>query len=188
MADIHTSFLRELLSAVGEQLRLRNERLSVLVVGGAALCLRGWVLRTTRDVDVLAVVDEQGWHKPDFSNTVNDIIHRVARDFGLEPGWLNAEVGAHWLTGVPPEFADDVEWVDFGGLQVGLPGRQLLITLKLFAAVDQGRSSVHAQDLISLGPSDQELEVARQWISRQDLNEQFPDEVIRMTDHVRAHR
>lgn len=46
-----------LFAALGEQLALRGERFTIAVVGGSALLALGLVTRTTRDVDVVAVLD-----------------------------------------------------------------------------------------------------------------------------------
>lgn len=75
-----------------------------------------------------------------------------------------------------------------GGLQVGLVGRRTLIALKLFAAVDPSPRSVHAQDLIALWPSDEELTEATAWVETQDASEHFPALVAEMVEHVRSRR
>jgi hypothetical protein len=84
----------------------------------------------------------------------------VARDYGLPEDWLNAVIGAQWKFGLPPGFAEEVQWQRFRSLEVGFAGRNSIIALKLFAAVDQGPSSVHCQDLVELRPTEAELEMA----------------------------
>jgi hypothetical protein len=46
-----------LLIALSEQLALREERYPLVVVGGSALVTLGLIARTTRDIDVLAILD-----------------------------------------------------------------------------------------------------------------------------------
>jgi len=58
MHDLDARSLRSLLEALGAHLADEGVHVSVLVVGGAALALKGWVARATHDVDVLALVDE----------------------------------------------------------------------------------------------------------------------------------
>ena len=53
-ADLDTGRIRSALRAVGELLAAEGERIRIVVVGGAAMNLRGWVHRTTSDVDVIA--------------------------------------------------------------------------------------------------------------------------------------
>jgi hypothetical protein len=50
------SDLERYLSALGDELALAGAGARVIVVGGAALILRGLTDRTTYDIDVLAVV------------------------------------------------------------------------------------------------------------------------------------
>jgi hypothetical protein len=71
---------------------------------------------------------------------------------------------------------------------VGLAGRRTLIALKLFATVDQSTRSVHAQDLVTLAPTDAELEDAAQWVALQDASPEFPRLINGVIEHVRARR
>jgi hypothetical protein len=71
---------------------------------------------------------------------------------------------------------------------VGLAGRQALITLKLFASLDQGPKSVHLQDLLALSPEDGEVERARRWVVEQDASPTTPTMLAEVIDHVRSRR
>ena len=147
--------------------------------------------RTTHDVDVIAVVSDSGqgdWIPPEISAPLADATKRVARDFNLTVDWFNTMVGMQWRAGLPEGIREDVEWERFRGLRVGLVGRQTLITLKLFAAVDQGPESVHLQDLRVLSPTDVELERARRWVETQDTAPQFPSMVSEVVSRVRSTR
>lgn len=188
--DIDAQALRHLLGALGAHLEVAGHPESIVVVGGAALSLRGWIRRSTRDVDVIALVDERGdrWTPPVFSDALESAVALVARDYGVETDWLNAVIGKQWETGLPDDIERDIEWIRFGALRVGLAGRQTLITLKLFAAVDQWPASVHLQDLRILTPTDGELERARAWVERQDAAMDFPAMVAEVIDDVRRHR
>ena len=63
-----------------------------------------------------------------------------------------------------------------------------MIALKLFAAVDQGPTSVHTQDLLALAPSDVELTRACGWVLTQDAAAVWPQLVTEVADHVRVRR
>lgn len=182
--------LKELLTALGEHLKGRGLEESIVVVGGAALCLRGLVPRTTRDVDVIATTDRLGetWERPELSEALLALVARVARDFAVDEDWLNAVIGQQWVTGLPPFITEGVDWLSFGGLQVGLAGRRTLIALKLFAEVDRVPNSVHLQDLFALAPTDGELEEAHQWVLTQDASSSFPEVVLEVVDRVRSAR
>lgn len=58
MSDLTGKRIEELLTALGETLQEAGEPVALLVVGGASLSLRGLVERTTKDVDVIARVDQ----------------------------------------------------------------------------------------------------------------------------------
>ncbi len=47
-----------LLAALSEQLALRKQCYTLVVIGGSALLTLELVVRTTRDVDVLAILDD----------------------------------------------------------------------------------------------------------------------------------
>jgi hypothetical protein len=187
--QIDAGLMVTLLEAVGAHLETAGAAASVVVVGGAALALRGWVPRTTRDVDVIALADATGTLiPPALPAVLLAAVRRVARDFNLPEHWLNAAVGAQWRTGLPEGLAKELEWRTFRALRVGLAGRGALIALKVFAAADKGPTSVHTQDLVALAPDDGELAVARDWVVTQDLAPEWPGLVDEVVQHVRTRR
>ena len=139
---------------------------------------------TTQDVDVLALERDGELVPPHFPDPLLEAVRRVARDFGVREDWLNAVVGAQWATGLPEEASAEIDWLEYGGVRIGLAGRQTLITLKLFAAVDQGPASVHVQDLVALGASPEELEHSKAWVVGQDQAAEFPSLVDQVIRHV----
>jgi hypothetical protein len=190
MDELDSSALEELLTAVGEHLSAGGEAAAIVVVGGGALSVRGWVDRTTNDIDVIARARTQGGRRvidpPEpLPPALVEAVRRVARDYGLASDWLNTAVAVQWRTGLPLGFVEEIEWRRFGSLDVGFAGRGSLVALKLFAAVDQGSESVHFQDLIALGPSDTELEAAADWVARQDPAPGFADLVAEEVESVR---
>lgn len=178
MHNFDARVLEQLLGAVGAHLEAAGTSVSVVIVGGAALALRGWVPRSTHDVDVLALASGVGGTQvlipPVFPEELLDAVARVARDFDLSQDWFNAQVGAQWQTGLPENADQDLRWLRFGGLRVGLAGRHTLIALKLHTAADSDPASKHTQDLLALDPTDQELEAARAWVVGQDTLEELP--------------
>jgi hypothetical protein len=186
--------IEEALLATGQLLRAAGEQVAIVVVGGATLNLLGMVRRTTNDVDVIARAyrDAEGALRlsraEPFPPSLQHAIRTVARDFGLPENWMNAEVGAQWVQGLPAWILDDIAWRRYGHLDVGLVGRRTLIALKLFAAVDSGPRSVHVQDLLALAPTDEELEASRGWVVTQDANENFDSMIFQVIEHVRSHR
>ena len=59
MGFLYQSRTHELLSALGEQLSARAVRVELVVIGGSALLAVGLISRSTRDVDIVAVIS--GW-------------------------------------------------------------------------------------------------------------------------------
>jgi hypothetical protein len=186
--------LEEALHALGEVLRDSGCSEHLVVVGGVAMNLAGYASRATADVDVIARIDRADKSTapillaPDpLPESVRDGIRRVARDFGLAPDWINTVIARQWLGGLPPSLAE-VYWHQYGGLKIGVPGREAMISLKLFAAVDLGPRSVHMQDLLRLDPSDEELNAATGWVRTQDVSEAFQVNVASAVEYVRRNR
>jgi hypothetical protein len=69
-------------------------QISLVVCGGSALNVLNIACRTTRDVDVLATVEETKTgvrlrHDQPLPKDFLDVVAEVARDLGLEEDWLN---------------------------------------------------------------------------------------------------
>jgi hypothetical protein len=177
--------------AVGDLLAEEGESVAIVVVGGAAMILRGVVSRLTEDVDIIATAHSspkgtpRGLAPPDpLPEPLLRAVSRVARDFNLPENWMNSAIGAQWDTGLPSGFEQRIRWLQFGGLALGVAGLSDLIFLKLYAAVDsEGPQSVHYQDLLALRPRTRELAAAAAWVSTQDTSAGF----ARMLDEVLEH-
>ena len=180
------------LSRVGELLAARAEQAAIVVIGGAALNLRGVVERTTTDVDVVALGGPAGAPaalteapRP-LGGPLAVAIRAVARDLNLSEDWMNSEPALQWIQGFPPGMGARVEWRQYGALHVGLASRYDLICFKLHAAVDiGGPNHVHYTDLLALAPSDEELREAAAWVRTQDAGPQFPQNIEPVVSHVR---
>jgi hypothetical protein len=177
MADstlIDARMADELLSAVGEQLALRGERYTIAVVGGSALIALGLVSRVTRDVDVVAVLqDEELVSAEPLPAGLLDAANVVARDFGLPSSWLNTGPASLFDLGLPDGVVERAEQRSYGeSLQVLFASRLDQIHFKLYAAVDQGAGR-HLTDLQALTPSDEELIQAARWSETHDTSEGY---------------
>jgi hypothetical protein len=187
-----TADLEAPLKALGDLLAGQGRRFAIVVVGGAALNLLGLVKRTTVDVDVLALAD------PDSAEPGTDLVParqlprelaasaaRVARDYGLDPEWLNCKVAEHGSVSFPEGMATRLHWRAYGGLMVGLVDRRDLVCYKLHAAADRDAASVHCQDLLALRPSDEELERAAEWARAQDPSPGFAKVLAEVLERVK---
>lgn len=164
-----------LLAALNEQLASRGERFELVVIGGSALIALELVARNaTKDVDVVALLTEHGLERakplPPSLVAARD---KVARDFEISEGWLNAGPGDLLQWGLPDGFVDRLTSRQYGDhLVVHFAGRLDQIHFKLYAAADQ-QGGRHESDLRDLDPTPDELVLAARWTRTQDPSEGF---------------
>jgi hypothetical protein len=172
-------------------LRLLSGRLDIagapnfnlVVCGGTALIATGLVMRATRDVDVVALADDDGElvDPAPLPEVLERVAREVAEDLGLPKDWLNngpsSGEGGLFRLGLPKGFADRLSWKRFGEkLTVAFIGRFDQIHFKLYAAVDQF-GSYHATDLQALNPTDEELLKAVAWSRTHDPSEGYLESI-----------
>jgi hypothetical protein len=167
--DITAETLDTILGALEEQLRALGKQQEIVVIGGSALTALGLVRRATRDVDLVAIA-EGGQLLPasPLPAALREARDRVARDFDLDPNWLNAGPTDLLKWGLPEGFMNRVVTRRYGdALTVHFASRFDQIHFKLFAMVDQAGGR-HETDLRALHPSKPELIAAARWSMTQD--------------------
>lgn len=154
-------------------------RFNLVVCGGSALAATGLVTRTTKDVDVVALMDDDGvlLDPAPLPQALVRAANEVALDLGLQQDWLNngpsSGDGGLFRLGLPEGFVERLSWVTIGErLTVGFISRYDQIHFKLYAAVDQS-GSYHAEDLRELQPTDAELLAAAEWTRTHDSSEGY---------------
>ncbi len=168
-------------------LKLLNGRLtlnqsghfSLVVCGGAALNAMHLIQRTTKDVDIVALMDPNG-QLVDPAPLPDELLvaaKEVADTLNLPQGWLNngpsSGEGGLFRLGLPDGFKDRlVRNYQGEKLTVYFISRLDQIHFKLYAAIDQ-LGSYHASDLKQLSPSDDELLQAVRWATTHDPSEGF---------------
>jgi hypothetical protein len=172
---------------LNQALRLLNGRLelagaprfNLVVCGGSALAATGLVTRTTKDVDIVALMDDDGvlLDPAPLPQALVREAHEVALDLGLQQDWLNngpsSGDGGLFRVGLPEGFVERLTWETIGGrLTVGFISRYDQIHFKLYAAVDQS-GSYHAADLRELQPTDEELLAAAGWTRSHDPSDGY---------------
>lgn len=192
---LNSNDIERALTAVGELLEANDAHFSIVVIGGAALSLLGIVERTTRDVDIVAVTREPGelavLARPPqpLPLLLERAIAQVAEDFALPEHWLNRGPAGQWDIGLPPGFAERVEWRRFSALDVGICSRIDLIFFKLEAAADQpDANNRHARDLVALAPTDDELTQAKDWVRSKNVGPDYHEILDRVIAHVTRNR
>jgi hypothetical protein len=173
MSDIVSpANIDRLLASLGEQLAAAGEHYELVVIGGSGLVALGFIERSTRDVDVVAIRSDGDLGSADpLPEALRLARDRVARDFSLPAEWLNPGPTTLLDLGLPEGFVDRLERRDYGeGLVVHLASRYDQIHFKLYALVDQGPGK-HEADLRALSPSEEELLAAAEWTRSQDPSE-----------------
>jgi len=179
------------LSALGDQLEdLLKEPLEILVCGGSALNVLGFVQRATEDVDVLAYVKrnkvgEVSLVKAEpLIDELAEAAKKVARDFNLPEKWLNPGPASAVDLGLPEGLMGRVLSKKYGNkLVVHYLGRYDQIHFKLYAAVDQGAGK-HLDDLLALKPTSEEMEQAARWTMTHDISEGFKQNLKSLLNHL----
>ncbi|HEY2632961.1 MAG TPA: DUF6036 family nucleotidyltransferase [Solirubrobacteraceae bacterium] len=174
-----------LLAALGEQLALREECYTLVVVGGSALLTLELVVRTTRDVDVLAILDggELVSAEP-LPHSLLEAGRIVARDFGLAIDWLNAGPASLLDLGLLEGFLQRTQRHSYGeALTVLFASRIDQIHFKLYAAVNQGAGR-HFADLQALKPTEPELLQAARWSRTHDPSEGYRSVLLELLTHL----
>jgi hypothetical protein len=158
--------------------RLQAGPFRLVVCGGSALIGAELVTRTTKDVDVVALMDgDESLVDPE--PLPPDLLRAaaaVAQELDLPSDWLNngpsSGNGGLFRMGLPSGLAKRVSVHSFGEfLTVCFVSRFDQIFFKLYAAVDRG--GYHTADLLALKPSTDELLAAAQWTMTHDVSDGF---------------
>lgn len=156
--------------------------MNIIVCGGSSLIATGLVERTTKDLDIVALVSP--------SNTLESAkplpvelltaAAQASQDLGLGENWLNSDAGDLMEFGLPEGFLDRLQKREYGKLlTVNFIGRLDQIHFKVYAAVDQGPGH-HVDDLRALEPAPEEMEAAARWAMTHDQSEGFHSVLIEM--------
>jgi len=157
----------------------QTDPVRLVICGGSALIAMSLRQRTTRDMDVVALLSAA--QEPISPDPLPDFLLRAAdqaaRDLGLFEGWLNngpsRGEGGLFQMGLPEGLVGRLTEKKYGPrLAVYFIGRLDQIHFKLYAAVDQ-RDGTHLNDLKALDPTAAELEAAARWAMTHDVSEGF---------------
>ena len=194
MQDLGEKRIYEALSLMGEYLREEDLGPYRLVIGGgAALIARSLVSRTTKDVDIVALLDDDGkLISPDpLPKELLSVAETVQHTLDLKDEWLNngpsREPGGLFQLGLPDGLVERLSRRDFGTrLTAFFLDRCDHIHLKLYASVDAGPGR-HVDDLLELNPTGEELAAASKWAIRQDPSGEFRIMLISMLENLGFH-
>lgn len=171
---IDQSKLNEALLLLHEQLLLTAApRTELVVCGGCALIAMELVARTTRDVDIVALmrgnqlIDSEPL--PEYLLLCADKVRRI---LNLPDNWLNNGPALQFRMRLPAGFQARLTTRVVGPLlTVHYISRYDQIFFKTFASADRG--GYHVGDLRALNPSGEELFEAAKWCMTQDASAEF---------------
>lgn len=174
MVQFNSVGLHHALTVLGSVLADRHLHFEVVAIGGGGLLLLGMISRSTKDVDLIALVDHGTFvsakHLP---IPLLEAIAEVGAALQLGEQWINTGPADLFLMGLPKGFADRMSTSTYGGLILHLAGRFDQICFKLYASIDQGPDSKHFADLKLLKPTQAELEEAASWCKTHGVSADF---------------
>ncbi len=188
MNQIGKEILDQAFHLLGEVIQARGRSHQHFVVcGGSSLLALELVSRlTTRDVDILARLEEQGLvqAKP-LPDWVNEATEEVRVELDLPEGWFNTDPAddSFFTFGFPEGIEDRLTTQSYGqGLSISFISRYDQIFFKLYAATDQGGK--HFADLRELKPTADELLAAARWTRHHDPSDGFRFNLEEILNHL----
>jgi len=170
--------LTRALDALGQILAHRDQPYEVVAIGGGSLLLLGLIQRPTRDIDLVALVDEGRYLCAEpLPATLKLAVEEVGRAFDLADDWMNPGPTDLLRFGLPEGFERRAVLKAYGALTVHIASRFDQICFKLYASVDQGPQSKHFADLRRLTPTQDELHQARTWCQTHDPSPAYADQL-----------
>ncbi len=162
-------------------LSLLNERLGIaecphiglVVCGGSALIATKLICRTTKDVDIVARVENDTLIDPSpLPEALVKEAKFVADNYNLPADWLNCGPSDLFRMGLPDGCTERLIETKFGDqLTIYFISRLDQIYFKLYASVDRG--GYHIDDLLNLNPTSAELIQASQWSMTHDVSDGY---------------
>ncbi len=186
--EISSESLEEALTVLGQLLTDRDLFFEIVAIGGGSLLLLRQIERTTKDLDLVAMVKEGRLITADpLPQGLRQAAEEVGIALQLGKDWLNCGPTSLLNLGLPSGFTDRMHTRRFKGLLVHLADRFDQICFKLYASVDHGPQSKHFADLITLKPSAEELDLAKRWCITHDISEAFELEIDRAMESINAY-
>ncbi len=163
----------------------------LVVCGGSALIATGIVSRTTKDFDIVALMDEAE-HLVEPVPLPEELLtaaREIAPFLEVDDHWLNngpsRGEGGLFQMGLPDGFASRLARQNVGShLTVYWIGRLDQICFKVYAAADRGGRDIG--DIRALNPTDDELEFAARWAMSHDVSPEYKwllTELFKQLDH-----
>lgn len=158
-----------------------TDPIALVICGGSALNVLNVAQRITRDVDVLAIVEETESGivlRPDkaLPDDFCEVVSWVAADLQLDEDWLNmGPKDVLTVYGAPKGMTDRWEERGYGpSLKAFFISRLDQVHFKLLAAMDPRARARHLEDLVDrIKPSEEEVRTAVEWLLDRKTSPQF---------------
>ena len=177
------------LQRLGKRLLYEHAKpISLVVCGGSALNVMKIAKRTTRDVDVVAMVEQTKmgirlrYDRP-LPKDFRGLVAVVGHDLGLPDDWLNmGPKDVLRVYGAPPGMTDRWERREYGpSLTVYFVSRLDQVHFKLLAAADPKAEPRHLEDLVQrIRPARKEVRLAVEWLLGRKTSAWFRGNVKRV--------
>jgi hypothetical protein len=137
--ELERGLLERALRALGDVLGARGHRYDLVAIGGSGLLLLELGVRPTKDLDVIALIDDHGYRMIDeLPEPLAQAAADVALTYGLSPDWINPGPASLLELGLPEGFDQRTQTRTFGTLVIRVAGRRDQIFFKLYAGADMG--------------------------------------------------
>jgi hypothetical protein len=172
--ELDFTTLENALLMLGQRLARLNQHFEVVAIGGASLVLLGYINRSTKDLDLVAVIESGRLvsAKP-LPQILLKEIAAVGEALEIGDHWINGGPTSLLEAGLPEGFEQRLIVRNYENLTIHFASRLDQICFKLYAAVDQGPTSKHFNDLRQLEPTQEELLTAKKWCLTQDVSLEF---------------
>lgn len=185
--EIDSASLEDALTVLGQLLADRGHYFEIVAIGGGGLLLLKLIERTTKDLDLVALVKDGHLisAKP-LPKILTETAEEVGIALDLGKDWLNGGPTSLLQLGLPAGFENRMHTRRYKGLTVHFADRFDQICFKLYASVDHEPGSKHFTDLITLRPSLNELEQAKRWCLTHDVSEPFEKLINQILERIHA--
>ncbi len=175
------------LEVLGQLLADRGLSYEVAAIGGGSLLLLGLIDRTTKDLDLVALVKNRELFSANLLPLpLIQAAEEVGKALDLGDNWLNSGPASLLEMGLPRGFTERLHIREYKGLTLYLADRFDQICFKLYASVDQGPQSKHFADLLALTPTPDELFQAKNWCLTQDVSADFEKDINQAIENIHA--
>lgn len=186
--ELDFTTLENALIMLGQRLLRSKQYYEVVAIGGASLVLLGYIDRTTKDLDLVAVME--GGRLMSAKPLPQGLLKEIAAvGTALELGefWVNGGPTSLLEAGLPTGFEERLATRRYESLTIHFAGRLDQICFKLYATVDQGPTSKHFADLTRLTPTHDELLIAKNWCLTQDSSLEFSIMLVQALSALGVH-